>query len=257
MCELFGVSGVKKSDCRRFLREFYSHGREHPHGWGIALIEGNSVRMRKEPVCSLESTFLKKRLSSPIRSNLLLAHIRLATKGSIEYKNTHPFILADNSGRTWTLEHNGTIFESGVLSGYVRRQDGSTDSERILCYLVDRMNRAIQKKKRRLTDEERAQVVEDVIYTVTPENKVNLIVSDGELLYVHTNYKGSLHRHEDEERVVFSTKPLTENHWEELALNTLYVYRKNVLIYEGIPHTNEFFDSEEKMRLLFLDFAEM
>lgn len=73
----------------------------------------------------------------------LVAYIRYATVGRIEAANCHPFVWDDQSGRTWTLVHNGTLFESGPTSTFVTQQEGATDSERLLLYIVSRMNRAL------------------------------------------------------------------------------------------------------------------
>ena len=40
-------------------------------------------------------------------------------------------------------------------------------------------------------------------------------------------------------------------------MNTLVAYEKGKLLFKGTDHGNEFVDSEEKMRLLFLDFASL
>ena len=142
MCELFGASSIEKAEYKDLLREFYSHDVRNPHGWGIAVREGDRLLVKKEPVRASASEILAGIMERPIRTDLLLAHVRLATKGSIEYENTHPFVQKDVSGQTWTLIHNGTIFESSILDQYVNRQVGSTDSERILCHLIARMNSA-------------------------------------------------------------------------------------------------------------------
>ena len=258
MCEILGASAARRTDYNSYLREFFSHAGTNPHGWGLALFEKGEPRVKKEPVSALQSAYVKELLLAPVESELLLAHIRYATKGGIEYRNTHPFVLRDNAERTWTLVHNGTIFESDVLSGFVTRQFGTTDSERILRYLVSRINEEREKKggaERMLSDTERIKTVEDVLYTITPENKVNVLISDGELLYVHTNYRSSLYILDDRSRIIISTKPLDGGDWRELPLNTLLVFRKHEQIYQGAPHDNEFFDSEEKMRFLFLDYS--
>ena len=135
MCELFGVNSAEAIGCNKLLQEFFEHGIDNPDGWGIAAFYGNSVSLEKEPVSSLESVYLKNRLTEDIVIDKLIAHIRKASKGGIEYKNSHPFIRRDSSNRTWTLAHNGTIFESTELEPYVSRQKGQTDSERILYYL--------------------------------------------------------------------------------------------------------------------------
>ena len=211
----------------------------------------------KAPEKAAESRALKWILENPVDSELLMAHIRLATKGQIEIRNTHPFIEKDRSGIKWTLVHNGTIFECSELSGYLHTQKGETDSERILLCLTDRMNRAAALKGSRLTEDDRIRIVEDMFNDITPENKVNVLISDGRLLYAHSNLRRSLYMLKQGGSAYFSTKPLSRGLWEELPLSTLLVYKDGEQIYEGTPHGNEFVETEEKMRFLFLDYAGM
>ena len=257
MCELFGVNSTEKIQLNSMLKEFFSHGVDHPHGWGMAFFYGNAVSLEKQPEASFKSRYLKQRLTVEIAADNMLAHIRLATKGNMDYENTHPFVMQDNSDRTWTLEHNGTIFASSVLEPFVKQQQGHTDSERILCYLISRVNEAQEKAGRPLTREERFHIVDEIVCEITPENKVNLLLYDGEMMYAHTNYKDSLHSSRQGKAVVFSTRALSQGNWELLPMNTLVAYEKGELIFTGTDHGNEFVDSEEKMRLLFLDFASL
>lgn len=244
MCELFGISSNKKIKCNEMLRLFYSHSVDNPDGWGLATFYGNAVSLEKEPISSLDSSYLKNRLTDDIVEDILLAHIRKASVGSLEYKNSHPFAIRDNSGRLWTLIHNGTIFEGPVLEPYVSLQKGSTDSERILYYLVDKINAGQKEKQEELTQEERFFIVDELIHTLTPKNKVNLLVYDGDLLYVHTNHKGSLHFFQKEKTLLVSTKPLNQENWQPVPLNTLFAYCSGELIYTGKTHINEYIKSE-------------
>lgn len=257
MCELFGVSSKVKIPLNALLREFFSHGTDHPHGWGMAFFYSNAVSLEKQPEHSCKSIYLKQRLRAKIEADHIIAHIRLATRGNMEYENTHPFVMRDCSNRTWTLAHNGTIFECDALVPFVHEQQGGTDSERILAYIVSRINECMEKRNRDLTQEERFQLVDEIICEISPENKLNLIFYDGELMYVHTNYKKSLFWCRKGEAVVFSTRPLDRDQWVELPMNTLQAYQDGKLVYTGTDHSNEFVDSEEKMRLLFLDFASL
>lgn len=255
MCELFGASSIEKAEYKDLLREFYSHDMRNPNGWGIAVREGDRLLVKKEPVRASASEILAGIMERPIRNDLLLAHVRLATKGSIEYENTHPFVQKDVSGQTWTLIHNGTIFESSILDQYVNRQVGSTDSERILCHLIARMNTALRETGTPLTTAQRFGILQDLIVQIVPENKVNVLLTDGETLYAHSNYKGGLHIRKEDGSVIISTQALDGGCWEELPRNTLLAYRDGEEILRGEPHEFEFFDSEEKMRYLYLDFA--
>lgn len=253
MCELFGVSSGKKLILNELLSEFFSHGKEHPNGWGMAFFYGNAVSLEKQPEASYKSSYLRHRLQSEVKADKMIAHIRLATRGSINYDNTHPFVMRDNHNRMWTLAHNGTIFDCDVLNPFANRQQGQTDSERILCYIVDKINAEEQKKE--LSQEKRFRLIDRILYEITPENKVNLLLFDSELMYVHTNYQNSLYRCQKGEAVVISTRPLDHNLWEGVPMNTLIAYKDGKQIYTGTNHKNEFIDSEEKMRMLFLDYA--
>ena len=95
MCELFGVSSREPVRCNELLREFFSHGTEHPDGWGLATFYGSAVSLEKEPLPSTESTYLKTRLAANITKEILLAHIRKASVGNLAYDNSHPFVLRD------------------------------------------------------------------------------------------------------------------------------------------------------------------
>ncbi|MGN1014828.1 MAG: class II glutamine amidotransferase [Butyricicoccus sp.] len=255
MCELFGISSIKKIPVNALLREFFSHGSEHPHGWGLAFFYGNSVSLEKQPENSCVSRYLKQRLHTPIEADNMMAHIRLATRGVTEYENCHPFVMRDQYDRAWTLAHNGTIFECDEMDLYCKTQKGQTDSERILCYLIDCVNRKQAELGRVMTAEERFHLVDGFVCRISPENKLNLLIYDGELLYVHTNYANSLYLCQKDGTAIVSTQPLNFDQWDPVPMNTLIAYHKGSLVFRGTDHGNEFFDSEEKMRLLFLDFS--
>lgn len=255
MCELFGLSSSKKIELNSLLREFFSHGTEHPNGWGMAFFYGNAVSLEKQPENSCNSSYLKQRLRARIETDKMIAHIRLATRGTMEYENTHPFVARDNCGRTWTLAHNGTIFECEQLAPFVHEQQGHTDTERILLYIIRRVNEEQERLKRPLWKTERLQLVDEIIREITPENKVNLLLYDGALLYVHTNYRNSLNLCRKGPAVIVSTRPLDYDAWEPVPLCRLQAYQNGTLFGEGAEHENEYFDSEEKTRLLFLDYA--
>ena len=140
MCELFGFTSSKEEDITDYLKAFYSHSEEHPHGWGLSILDENHPCLVKEPVKASKSNLLKEMLSSGIVGKNILAHIRFATIGKMDKTNCHPFAKKDKYGRTWTLIHNGTIFNCPELSKYHDVGCGDTDSERIICCFVDKIN---------------------------------------------------------------------------------------------------------------------
>ena len=255
MCEFFAVSLNRKIKLNSWLEAFFQRSSEHPNGWGLAIFDDNNVSVEREPVKARNSLYLRNRLSSAIVASNLMAHIRMATIGHVEYENTHPFISKDESGRKWVLMHNGTIFDSPVISAYQYRQVGTTDSERILLYLVDQINKKILDDMNFFDVNERFRTVEAVITRLAPENKLNLIINDGEYLYVHKNEVGTLHMKETAEGVFFATHPLDDGKWEEVPDNQLLVYKNGECVFRGQKHGYTYVEDKEKTRLLFLGFS--
>lgn len=256
MCELFGVSSCSRVDVTDLLKEFFSHGKDHPNGWGMAFFYGNAVSLEKQPEPSYKSKYLKQRLQFKVEADKMIAHIRLATKGVMSYENTHPFVMRDNSDRAWTLAHNGTIFECDALDSFARFQQGQTDSERILEYIISQVNLKMAAGKG-MSSPMRFQLIDKIIQEITPENKVNLLLYDGEIMYVHTNCKNSLYSSKRKDGIIISTTPLDSNHWDPVPMNTLIAYQDGKELYRGTVHQNEFIQTEEKMKMLFLDYANL
>lgn len=255
MCELFGVNAPRKIPLNPLLNVFFSHGDRHPHGWGMAFFENHGVQIEKQAVASTKSARLRECSNHLIMADQMIAHIRLATKGNVEYENCHPFVREDDTGRVWTLAHNGTIFEGEVMDSYFYVQDGETDSERILYLLADRMNERYKELGDPLDASARFQLVDDLICEIADGNKLNLLLFDGEYLYVHTNCRDSLYLSERYGGYVFCTVPLDGQEWRPLPLNTLLAFRNGKLVRTGTDHGYEFVEDPEKMKLLFLDYS--
>ena len=128
MCELLGISAKRRRAVTALLREFYSHAEKHPHGWGLARFADNAPPLiDKEPFTATAREHLRHLLEDGIEERTLLAHIRFATVGNLEYANCHPFTASDSSGRVWTLVHNGTIFGGATMNDYLGIQFGETE----------------------------------------------------------------------------------------------------------------------------------
>lgn len=257
MCELFAISSKNKQTINKELNEFFSHSTDHPHGWGLALLEKNHFSIKKEPIRAIDSLQLKEILQKPISSHVALAHIRLATIGNLSKINCHPFMCKDISQRKWTLIHNGTIFECDALQPYVSKQNGSTDSERILLYIIDQINQKIMEKGCKLNDKERFEIIDQFVTMASNHNKLNLIIYDGDVLYAHTNYANSLHQKVTDQSVYFSTQPLNTGSWELAPFCQLVAYRQEKLIYKGTKHTFEYHVNTKKLEQLFSAFSEL
>ncbi len=257
MCELFGLSGAEPVPVNKYLNELVKHSTDHPNGWGIAVFSGNGVNVEKEPLPAYKSRYLKARLGHAFMARNMMAHIRLATIGYVDYENCHPFVRSDCTGRTWTLMHNGTIFDCPLLNEYVHSQEGRTDSERILLYLVDCIDMEIKKKGGDLSGSERFSVIDRVIGSISEGNKVNLLIYDGEIMYVHSNFRDSLFLKKTGNCTLIATAPPDNEEWEAVPLNRPLGYVDGERIYTGTGHGNEYIFDPEHMRLIFLDSAEL
>lgn len=258
MCELLGFSSKKKRRLNDLLREFYSHAQAHPHGWGLARFpDGGAPSVEKEPVCATRSDALKSVLAESVEERSLIAHIRLATIGHVEYENCHPFTAADNSGRIWTLAHNGTIFNGPELNDYVGIQYGDTDSERVLLHLIDKINVAQNHRGHVLNEVERFDVLYAMVAELSRGNKLNLLIYDGEILYAHCNFRDTLHIWRDADVVAFSTRPLSIGMWEPMPFTSLVAAKNGEIVRTSPPHGNEYIYDPNDYRMVYMEFARL
>ena len=250
MCELFGISAKTPVDVRNYLKTFYSHSDRHPHGWGIMRAKDGKTEILKEPICALGSRILSRIIQKTEPQTNLLAHIRLATVGSIKYDNCHPYTGFDMSGRRWTLIHNGTIYSGIQLARYLQEQTGDTDSERIFLYLIDEINKEMILNDAPLSADMRCRVVDRVVTQLSPRNKLNLMIYDGELLYVHKNMKDTLMYKEIKTGVIISTQAIDDGQWKQFPMTQMLAFKDGVCVFEGGIHGNEFIPTLEYITAL-------
>ena len=257
MCELFGINSHKKISINEYLRTFYSHSEHHNYGWGLASFYSDAVSLEKEALKANSSHYLKQRLEHPIVIDNAIAHIRLATVGNMTYENCHPFVKHDNMGRCWTLAHNGTIFDYPKLDIYKSRQEGQTDSERILFYIIDNINAAQDLLQRQLNFEERFDVVDNLVESISHGNKVNLIFWDCEAMYVHCNYANTLYVNNlDDDTKIFSTTMLDDAEtWQPVEFLRLLAYKDGKLIARGKNATSEYTNPQKNWEYSNFDYS--
>lgn len=231
MCELFGASLKEDEDIRGYLSEFFSHGVQHPHGWGIYRELHGNFEIVKEAVSSIKSSLAKEIVRTTELQKHFIAHIRLATAGAIKTENCHPFSGTDESGQCWTLVHNGTIYVVNRTFPYRSAQQGNTDSERVFLYLLDKLN-----KMRPNNASERFSVVDEVAQELSEQNKLNLIISDGEILYVNKNMEKTLFYIKNDNGYYFSTKPLDDGAWMEFPTAQLIAFQNGEKLFSGTNH---------------------
>lgn len=257
MCEIFGFSSKNHETINKYLKEFYSHCENHPHGWGFASMDEKKIIIEKEPIKATESEYLKNKLTRPVKVKNAFAHIRYATMGYIDRKNCHPYTKKDNGGRIWTLIHNGTIFNYKPLNKYVKTQIGETDSERILLHIIDKVNANEKIKGNSLNEKELFELLDSIISKMSLNNKLNLMIYNGEYMYVHTNLKNSLSYLKKDNNIMFSTSPLTDENWKEVPFTQLLAYKEGELAFEGTNHHNAYVENEKDLKHLYQIFSSL
>jgi glutamine amidotransferase len=262
MCQLFAFSARQPQNLNPVLGEFFAHADENPHGWGYADLVGREPRILRSAQRADTGPCAASFLTHPHQTNEALAHIRYATIGQVELANCHPFTATDASGRHWTLAHKGTIFDYSPLNPYFEVQMGTTDSERILLYLVDWINAATQSRGAPLAVDERFAVFSYLVEVLSPGNCVNLLIHDGEHVFIYSNYVGGLNVLTGQNCVLLCTSKLAAAHelvpqqtWQPLSLCTPLCYRLGELLLSGEATGEQYFDRDEDTRYLYQDYA--
>ena len=114
-------------------------GRTPPDGWGLACYPGGepAALLLKEATPSEGS--LRGALVSTwerLESSIFVLHIRTAKWGALTEANTQPFQRAWGS-RDWIIAHSGSLEHKLDVQGRFEPV-GSTDSEQILCEILER-----------------------------------------------------------------------------------------------------------------------
>lgn len=140
MCELLGMSANVPTDLVfSFTGLMQRGGGTGPHGdgWGIAFYEGRGVRLFHDPAPAQHSEIAQLLARYPIKSQVVVGHVRQANVGAVTLANTHPFVR-ELWGQYWCFAHNGQ------LPGFTPQPGayapvGDTDSEAVFCDLLGRL----------------------------------------------------------------------------------------------------------------------
>ncbi|MEO7404241.1 MAG: class II glutamine amidotransferase, partial [Burkholderiales bacterium] len=126
------------------MTEFARHGgltAHHRDGWGVAYYEDGDIHLLREPKAASTSPCVALLLDEGLRSTMLISHIRHATFGGVNLRNTQPF-ARELGGRMHVFAHNGHLpgieYAPNMPLGRARPL-GDTDSERAFCALLARL----------------------------------------------------------------------------------------------------------------------
>ncbi|WP_017430026.1 class II glutamine amidotransferase [Vreelandella jeotgali] len=249
MCELLGMSANVPTDiCFSFAGFLHRGGGTGPHrdGWGIAFYEEGGYREFRDPHPSVDSPIARLICDYPIRSRVVISHIRQANVGDVTLANTHPF-TREMWGRPWCYAHNGQLsgWEDLPLGSYT--PVGSTDSEHACCFLLGEIRRAFPHPPEHT--ERLWQYLHELCERLRGLGVFNLMLSDGDYLYTYCSTQlahitrcapfGEAelsdadmtvnfveHTTPDDIVSVIATEPLTHNeNWQRMAPGELLVWK--------------------------------
>lgn len=249
MCELLGMSANVPTDIcfsvTGFLRRGGGTG-PHRDGWGIAFYEEGGYREFRDPYPSADSPIACLVRDYPIKSHVVISHIRQANVGDVRLANTHPF-TREMWGRQWCYAHNGQLKGWQTLALGAYQPVGDTDSEHAFCWLLGQL------RQRFPGPPGEARVFRATLHALCERLRglgvFNLLLSDGHYLYcfcttklAHITRRAPFGKAQlsDAELVVdfvehttchdivsvIATEPLTSNeHWTRMAPGELLVWR--------------------------------
>jgi hypothetical protein len=103
-----------------------------------------------------------------------------------------------------------------------------------------------KEKQSQSTIKERFNILLEVITDISKDNKLNLMIHDGQATYIHSNMRQTLHYLKGEDSFLVATTPVTEDEgWKEVELNKLFALVDGNIIYESKEHINEFIQTKK------------
>ena len=136
MCRLFGIIANQPVNIKFSFfhadKPFRKFAKTNPHGWGIAWYKEKKPKIFKESMAKSRHYHFGK--IKEVKSQIIISHVRYATKGKSKKANSHPFTY-----KNFIFAHNGTVSRKqlyDLLSRKFRKEvKGETDSE-ILFLLI-------------------------------------------------------------------------------------------------------------------------
>jgi predicted glutamine amidotransferase len=142
MCRLFGLhAGTHVCTATFWLLDapdsLAEQSRRNPDGTGLGVFDAaGRPRLYKEPIAAWQDAQFATE-AHQLTGTTFIAHVRYATTGSLDVRNTHPFL---QDGRIFA--HNGVVEGLDVIDERLRDVGtddlvlGQTDSERVFALIT-------------------------------------------------------------------------------------------------------------------------
>lgn len=252
MCELLAMSANVPTDIRFSFSALSQRGGvtgRHTDGWGISFYEQNGCRTLHDPNPSAHSELAKFLKAYPIKSRLVIAHVRKANRGRIALENTHPF-QRELWGRNWSFAHNGQLKGVKRLKLDFYAPIGTTDSEHAFCWLMDSLRARFAKRPSEAVLD---RAIAEAFACLRELGVFNALLGDGRSLYTSCSKHLCFIRRAapfgrarlidedlevdfaketspDDKVVIVATRPLTRDEvWTDIAPGTTLIFREGDL----------------------------
>jgi len=211
MCQLMGMSCNKPAATTFSFTGFSARGgltSDHIDGWGIAFYDGKCCRVFQDDQPASHSPLADYVRRHPIKSKVVVAHVRKATQGDVQSANCHPF-QREWLGRTWVFAHNGNLVD------YIPRLHGNfkpvgqTDSELAFCWLMQELAKSHASVP---SVHELSCTLRELVPQIARQGTFNFLLSNGQALWAHA----STHLHYVLRQHPFSRATLSD---EDLSMN--------------------------------------
>ena len=205
--------------------------RPNPDGWGFAYRHNNKIYLIKNTKPAFDDESYKP-TAKKIVADLLFAHVRRRSQGSISIENTHPFRY-----NNWIFMHNGNIPGFDTFKVELSRKltvnnfgmKGTTDSEFLFRYFIS----LFQKGKK--SDVYCAlnfiyTIIHDVTSLISTENNdmfaLNFMLTNGNFILGFRRNR-SLYYAIIEEGVLISSEKIDNQYqWNEVPENHFIIAPK-------------------------------
>jgi predicted glutamine amidotransferase len=217
MCQLLGMNANTPTDVMFSFAGLAHRADEHKDGFGIAFFEERGLRhfidqhsARSSPVAEMVKHY-------PIRSDVVIAHIRKATVGGVALQNCHPFVR-ELWGRYWVFAHNGSLkigpggFAPRLHGAF--RPVGDTDSELAFCWLMQELAKAHAGVP---SIQELSCTLRELLPQPAAHGSFNVLLSNGQALFAHgSTQDGSTKLYSVQRRHPFTAATLAD---EDLSVD--------------------------------------
>lgn len=141
MCRLFGLHAGRSVTATFWLLDapdsLVAQSKKNPDGTGLGVFGPDGVPdVRKQPIAAWEDTaFAREALE--MSGTTFVAHVRYASTGDLDVRNTHPFLQDDR-----LFAHNGVVAGLDALDARLAELSvadlvlGQTDSERVFALIT-------------------------------------------------------------------------------------------------------------------------